>query len=74
MRLGGEMNNTRETLLIEEPIEQKAVLYIPMNDVWGPDGETFDTGLEPLMVAAAERGHHLVLRVLLMSHIKIKIT
>jgi len=38
-------------------------LYLPMADVWGPDGETFSSGLEPLLEAAASRGHHVVLRV-----------
>ena len=40
-------------------------LYLPMSDLWGADGETFDASLEPLMTAAAERSHHVVLRVYL---------
>lgn len=38
-------------------------LYLPMKEVWGPSGQTFDSGLEPLLDAAAGRGHHVVLRV-----------
>jgi len=45
--------------------DQMEFLYLPMADLWGPDGETFSTGLEPLLAAAAARGHHAVLRVYL---------
>jgi len=45
--------------------DQMEFLYLPMADLWGPDGETFNTGLEPLLDAAAARGHHSVFRVFL---------
>ena len=43
--------------------DQMEFLYLPMFELWGPEGERFDTGLEPLIEAAAARGHHVVLRV-----------
>ena len=43
--------------------DQLEFLYIPMNQVWGPDGDTIEEGLEPLMAAAAARHHHVVLRI-----------
>ena len=43
--------------------DQMEFLYLPMADVWGADGETLDEGLEPLLAAAAERQHQVVLRV-----------
>ena len=43
--------------------DQLEFLYIPMKELWSESGETLDEGLEPLMAAAAERNHHVVLRV-----------
>ena len=43
--------------------DQLEFLYLPMADLWGEGGETLGTGLEPHLEAAAERGHHLVVRV-----------
>ena len=43
--------------------DQMEFLYLPMREVWGPDGETFDLGLEPHLEAAKARSHHVVLRV-----------
>jgi len=43
--------------------DQMEFLYLPMNELWGPDGETLEDGLEPHLVAAESRGHHAVLRV-----------
>jgi hypothetical protein len=43
--------------------DQMEFLYLPMNELWGPDGELLETGLEPHLVAAESRGHHAVLRV-----------
>jgi hypothetical protein len=43
--------------------DQMEFLYLPMNELWGPDGEVLETGLEPHLVAAESRGHHAVLRV-----------
>jgi len=43
--------------------DQMEFVYIPMADVWGPDGATFESSLEPLLAGAANRGHHLVLRI-----------
>ena len=42
---------------------QLEYFYLPMADLWGPDGETLDEGLEPHLAAAAARGHHAVFRV-----------
>jgi hypothetical protein len=42
---------------------QLEYFYLPMSDVWGEDGETLETGLEPHLAAAADRGHHSVVRV-----------
>ena len=38
-------------------------LYVPMKSIWNETGETFDIGLEPLLQQAAERNHHVVMRV-----------
>lgn len=38
-------------------------LYIPMKDIWNENGETFDSGLEPLLERAKERNHHVVMRI-----------
>ena len=38
-------------------------LYIPMKNIWNENGETFDSGLEPLLEQAKDRGHHVVMRV-----------
>jgi hypothetical protein len=43
--------------------DQMEFLYLPMNQLWGPEGDRIDEALEPLMAAAAERNHHVVLRV-----------
>ncbi|MGB0592499.1 MAG: hypothetical protein ACPGU1_22675 [Myxococcota bacterium] len=43
--------------------DQMEFLYLPMADVWGADGDTFEAGLEPLLVAAAARQHQVVLRI-----------
>ncbi len=43
--------------------DQLEFVYLPMKDVWGPEGPTLETGFEPLLQAAAERGHQLVMRV-----------
>ena len=43
--------------------DQMEFLYLPMADLWDEKGETLGTGLEPHLVAAAERGHHAVIRV-----------
>jgi len=43
--------------------DQMEFLYLPMSDLWSASGDTLSTGLEPLLVAAAERNHHAVLRV-----------
>jgi len=43
--------------------DQMEFLYLPMNELWGPGGETLEAGLEPYLVAAEARGHHAVLRV-----------
>ncbi len=43
--------------------DQMEFLYLPMNELWGPEGETLDAGLEPHLVSAESRGHHAVLRV-----------
>lgn len=42
---------------------QLEYFYVPMANVWDENGETFDSGLEPLIAAAAARGHHTVMRV-----------
>lgn len=38
-------------------------LYVPMKDIWNEHGETFDTGLEPLLEQARGRNHHVVMRI-----------
>ena len=38
-------------------------MYIPMKDLWSEEGETLESGLEPLLEAAASRSHHAVIRV-----------
>lgn len=43
--------------------DQIEFLYLPLKDLWSESGDTLEAGLEPLMVAAAERNHHVVLRV-----------
>ncbi len=43
--------------------DQLEFLYLPMSELWNENGETLDTGLEPYLVAAADRGHHATLRV-----------
>lgn len=43
--------------------DQMEFAYIPMADVWGPEGATFESSLEPLLTEAASRGHHLVMRI-----------
>jgi len=45
--------------------DQMEFLYIPLSELWDASGETLDSGLEPLLVAAEGRGHHVVLRVFL---------
>ena len=40
-------------------------LYLPMSELWDASGDTFDSGLEPLLDAAESRGHHAILRVYL---------
>ena len=45
--------------------DQMEFLYLPMKQLWDANGETLETGLEPYLVAAAEREHHAVLRVYL---------
>jgi hypothetical protein len=42
---------------------QLEYFYVPMRDVWGAEGETLESGLEGHLAAAAERGHHAVVRV-----------
>jgi len=43
--------------------DQMEFLYLPMNELWGADGETLEEGLEPHLAAAEGRAHHVVLRV-----------
>jgi hypothetical protein len=43
--------------------DQMEFLYLPMSTLWDASGDTFDSGLEPLLQAAATRAHHVVLRV-----------
>jgi hypothetical protein len=43
--------------------DQMEFLYLPMADLWDEKGETLETGLEPHLVAAAERRHHAVIRI-----------
>ncbi|MGB0639274.1 MAG: hypothetical protein ACPGTU_08080 [Myxococcota bacterium] len=43
--------------------DQMEFLYLPMSQLWNETGETLESGLEPYMMAAADRGHHAVLRV-----------
>ena len=38
-------------------------LYVPMKNIWNENGETFDSGLEPLLEQAKERRHHVVMRI-----------
>jgi len=45
--------------------DQMEFLYLPMNTLWNESGDLLETGLEPYLVAAEERGHHAVLRVFL---------
>ena len=43
--------------------DQMEFAYIPMKDLWGSNGPTLSTGLEPRLTEAATRGHHLIVRV-----------
>ncbi len=43
--------------------DQMEFLYLPLNQLWSAEGDTLEATLEPLLVAAAERNHHAVLRV-----------
>jgi len=43
--------------------DQMEFLYIPMAQLWNASGDTLESGLEPYLVQAEERGHHAVLRV-----------
>ncbi len=38
-------------------------IYLPMSAVWDETGATFESGLEPLLDAAADREHQVVLRI-----------
>ena len=53
--LWGEPSNTLS--------DQMEFLYLPLSSVWDANGATLETGLEPYLVAAKERGHHAVVRV-----------
>lgn len=43
--------------------DQLEFLYLPMKDLWDEGGATLETGLEPHLQAAADRGHHVIFRV-----------